>query len=180
MPRDLISLVRLYQEAANRHNLDAVASLFADEAEYELVGQEVLRGKEQVRALHAYDAGIGTQLEVTNCDLEGETVTCSITERNQWLAAAGLGPIVYREASFAYTGDRISRMTVAMDEEKIEEIGEVLYAFTPWLFDTHPDEAARIFTPEGDFVYSQENGERVVYLLREWRAAGGGPERHNH
>lgn len=177
MPRDLIALVKLYEQAANRHNLDAIDALFAADAEYELEGQDVLRGVAQLKALHAYDAGINTQLEIQDCESGENTVTCRITERNDWLSAAGLAPILYPRAEFTFAGDRIRRLKVGMDEERIQEIGDVLHDFMPWLFDAYPAASERIFTPAGDFVYSRDNGELVVRLLREWRA-GGGPAAH--
>lgn len=173
MVRDLAGLVTLFEQAANRHNLEALAALFTEDAEYELLGQDVLRGAAQLRALHAYDAGLNTVLEIADCSVDGDTVTCRMVEHNEWLAAAGLGPIVYHRATFTFAGDRIAKLTVAMDEEKVEEIGEVLHEFTPWLMDTYPREASRLFTEGGDFVYSRENGELVVRLLREWRGYRG-------
>ncbi len=170
MPDDLIALIRAYCEAANRHDLAAVAAMLTEDVTYELTGQDVLTGKERVLALHAYEAGIGAGLELRDCAVEGERVICWAVERNRWLAAAGLTEVAYSRIVYSLRDNLIHRVVASMDPESLHRLGEVMHSFLQWLAARRRQELAQLFTAEGDFVYSRENGDLAVKLLREWQA----------
>jgi hypothetical protein len=43
-----------------------------------------------------------------------------------------------------------------------------------WIKEHHPGEFAKMFTGEGQFIRSRENGERAVRLGREYRSTVSG------
>lgn len=167
---DLLAIVQQYQILHNLEMTDETMALFSEDAEFEIVGQGVLPYP-AIRAIHDYDRGINTRLAFINCEVEDNTVTCQTVEFNGWLEAAGLQPIFYTSSVFAFDGDKIARVTATMSAESAQALNQTLAAFVPWLMQARPEEASLLFSPEGLFIYSEENGERVVSLLYEWRSA---------
>ncbi len=168
---DLVSLVQAYQEAKNRQDVDAVQAMFAEDAVFELVGMGTMVGREQIRALDEYDVGINTRLEFSECVQEGNTVTCEVIETNDWLDAAGLTENIYPSSVFTFEDGLIVQITATVSPESAQAMGQTLQAFVPWIAQNHPEAMPVLFTPDNQFVYSQDNGVLVVSLLREWRAS---------
>lgn len=182
--QDLLSLVQAYQQAKNNQDVEALAAMFAGDAEFELVGMGTMVGSEQIRALDEYDVGINTWLEFSNCTEEGNTVTCDVVETNDWLDAAGLSENRYTSSVFTFEDGLITNISATLSPESAQALGQVLQAFTPWIAQNHPEAMPTLFTSENQFIYSRENGVLVVSLLREWRASSpaalpttGGPSR---
>lgn len=168
---DLLSLVQAYQEAKNRQDVEAVAAMFAEDAEFEMVGMGTMVGREQIRALDEYDVGINTRLEFSDCTQEGNTVTCDVVETNDWLDAAGLSENRYVSSVFTFENGLITRISAILSPESAQALGQTLQAFVPWIAQNHPEAMPQLFTAENQFIYSRENGVLVVSLLREWRAS---------
>ena len=55
---NLIDLVDSFLNAYNQQKADKVLAMFADDAEFELVGISKYSGKEQIRNVFEYDAGV--------------------------------------------------------------------------------------------------------------------------
>lgn len=171
--RDLVTLVKAFQEVANRHAIDAVIGMFADDAEFEIAGQVTVVGKEQIRAIFEYDAGGNTELQFFNFRSEGNTVTCQVVERNDRLKAAGFDKLLYPSCSIVFRDELIQKFTNSPEAESARSLGEVMRKFLPWIQKNYPLDYSKIFTPEGRFIRNRENGERVVSLMKEWRASQG-------
>lgn len=168
---DNVSLVQAYETAANAHDIDAVMSMFADDAVFELVGQGTLPNLEAIQAIHEYDKGINTQITLQNCTAAGQTVTCEVAEQNDWLSAAGLGEIFYPSSVFTLTETgKIQKISSTVSDEDGAAMGSVLAEFVPWLMTERPEESASLFSQDGQFIYSEENGVLVVDLLAQWQA----------
>ncbi len=167
-----VAWLEAYEAAHNAFDVDAAMALFADDAEFELVGQGTLRGLTAIRALHEYDRGIRAQVTFRDCRPGGATVTCVADEANDWLAAAGLEALVYPSSVFTFDDrGRIRRIAATLSPEGAAAMGAVLADFVPWLMAERPAEAGVLFSPEGQFIYSEANGRLVVALLGEWRGA---------
>ena len=54
--------------------MDAAAALFADRAIYMMSGGAV--GRDEIREVEDWQAGLNNRLEFTDCKTEGNTVTC--------------------------------------------------------------------------------------------------------
>jgi hypothetical protein len=87
---DLLSIVASLQDAANRHAVDEVMAMFADQAEFELTGLTRLVGKNEIRSIFEYDAGVDSNIQFINCTSTADTVTCRIVETNGRIRLAGL------------------------------------------------------------------------------------------
>ncbi len=167
---DLLRIVETYQILHNSGQVDALMELFTDDAEFELVGQTTLKG-ESLQAIHDYDTAIESRLAFINCDVQDNTVTCQTVEFNNWLEKAELQPVYYTSSVFTIENDKIAGISATMSPQSAESIGETLQAFMPWLMANRAEVASPLFTSEGAFIYSYDNGELVLQLLSEWREA---------
>ncbi len=168
---DPLERVKAYETIHNSDDIEAIMGMFAEEAVFELVGQGVLPNLEAIRAIHEYDKGIQARIAFQNCAADGLTVTCQVTEQNEWLSAAGIGAISYTSSIFTFTETgKIQKLVAAISPEDGAAIGAILAEFIPWLMAERPQESAPLFSPDGQFIYSEANGILVVELLHQWQA----------
>jgi limonene-1,2-epoxide hydrolase len=175
--KDLLTLVRKFEDAMNRHAIDEVMDMFGEGAEFEIVGISHFTGKEKIRNVFEYDTAVHTKLVFLNCTAKGDAVTCQIVERNDRLEALGIKEILYRSCIIAFKDGLISEFKATIDVGMARSVGERSSAFVDWISKHCPLQYSRMFTPDGRFIYSGENGKNVVPLMQEWRdilrAAGG-------
>lgn len=169
-PINLIHLVESFQEVVNRHDVDEILKRFAEDGEFEIVGQSKLIGKQEIRNIFDYDVGVNTKLEFINCRSEGDKVHCQILEQNDRLDAIGIRELKYDSCVFVFTDGLIQSFTAVIQSESMHHIMQTWQKFLPWIRKNYPDEYSRMFTSEGRFIYNRENGRDVVPLLREWRS----------
>jgi limonene-1,2-epoxide hydrolase len=171
--QNLVNLVQAFCEAVNRHAVAEVIAMFSDEAEFELAGLYRIVGKKQIRSVFEYDAGVHTKLEFSRFQIEGNMVKCQLVERNDRLEAIGFSKLDYPSCLLTFKERRIQKFSAKPDEESMKKIANALQGFLPWLAQKYPSDRAKMYTSEGRFIYSRENGERAVPLLREWRLSQG-------
>jgi hypothetical protein len=164
-----VNLVRSFQEAVNRHNVDEILAMFHEDAEFEIVGQSGLSGRQEIRNIFDYDVGVNTELRFINCKSEGNSVHCQILEQNDRLDAIGIRELEYASCTLVFKEGLIESFTATISDESMRYIMEKWQDFIPWITKNYPDEYSRMFTSEGRFIYNRENGRGVVPLLREWR-----------
>jgi|PlaIllAssembly_1097288.scaffolds.fasta_scaffold373949_2 ketosteroid isomerase-like protein len=167
-----LSLAQSFLAAANQYDVEKVLGMFHDNAEFELVGLYRLEGKNQIRNVFEYDAGVHTKLELLDIQVEEDTVKGKLVERNDRLDAIGFNKLDYPFCSLTFRNGRIQKFSAKADDEAIKKIGEMWKGFLPWITREYPSDRAILFTSEGKFIYNRENGKRVVTLLNEWRKGG--------
>ena len=164
-------IVQEHINAKNAHQVSVSMQYIADDAVLEIPGLEmIITGKEERRRVAEYDSVLHTILTPSEFTVHGDTVFCSIIERNDWLEAAGIPAIYYprtmhvvKDGKIVYSGGRMADSSAA-------EIGNVLGRFVPWANENRPEEMAQMMAG-GRFVYNPRNGETVVGLLHQWREA---------
>ncbi len=167
---DYLGIVRDFEKSKNRGDMEASLRYFTDDTALHFGPLGSIRGLEQIRNIHGYDLALNTQLRFEGCDVAAREVRCRVTESNDWLRTAGVESIDYDEAHFVFTerGD-IASITSTLSPDSIEEMGAAMARFDAWARTNQQERYARLFGSDGAFVYSFENGERVLSLLREWR-----------
>ena len=168
---DLLKLVEAFQNAANRHAIDEVMAMFADDAEFELEGLARLVGKKDIRSIFEYDEGVKGEIQLINCTTKTDTVSCQLVERNDRLRAAGLDKMLYPVCVLSFTNKLIRSWRAVPDPESARAFAQFWGAVRLWIAKNHPDDYARMFTPEGLFIRGRDNGERAVQLAREYRSS---------
>jgi hypothetical protein len=171
---DNLQRVMEYQEHKNQQDLDAALEMFADDASLHFGPLGSLQGREQIRGIQEYDLALNTQLQFDNCRDAKQLVSCRTTETNDWLRLADIESITYEESLFTFTSDgRIQSIAATLSPESGEMLGAAIVQFDAWARSNHPDEYAALFSQDGNFSYSYENGERVLGLLRQWHPEQG-------
>jgi hypothetical protein len=167
--KGLLNLVGAFLEATNHHAVEKIMALFNDNAEFELVGLYRVEGKEQIRNVFEYDAGVHTKLDFSGLQIEGDTVKGWLVEKNDRLEAIGFNKLDYPFCTLTFRDGRIQKFSAKADEGSIKKIVEAWQGFLPWVTQKYPADRVMLFTPEGRFIYNRGNGERVVKLLKEWK-----------
>ena len=149
--------------------------MFADDAVVDFGPLGTVRGHEQIRGIHAYDIALEATLEFSNCVQSGQSVSCEVTESNLWLKKAGIDSIRYSANRFEFGEDgKIAAVFAAITEESVRTLSQAMNEFMTWGSENQPDRFGELFDASGRFVYSGENGEKVLGLLDEWNADRAG------
>ncbi|MDJ0752536.1 MAG: nuclear transport factor 2 family protein [Ardenticatenaceae bacterium] len=168
----MIDQIKRYEKAHNAYDIEAAMAFFAQDAVFEMAGLGTLSNLDKIRALHEYDRGIHAQLSFQSCLVDDLTATCEVREKNDWATAVGMDHFYYPSSVFTFTpSGHIKKIVATMSVEDGLAVREILGEFIPWLRSERPEESQPLFTPNGEFIYSEANGILVVELLKQWRAA---------
>jgi ketosteroid isomerase-like protein len=168
------AIIREYLHAKNSHQVSTSMQYIADDAVLEIPGLGmIIKGKEKRREIAEYDSVLNTTLTPSDLTVRGDTVFCSVIERNDWLEAAGIPSVYYPSTMHVVKDGKIVYSSGRMADTSAAEIGRVLGEFVPWGNENHPETMSRMM-PGGIFIYNAQNGETVVGLLRQWREAAAG------
>lgn len=164
-----VDLVRAYQNAYNSHDLEKLLSLFAEDATFEVVGQFVFKGKENVRRVAEHDFALNIHMSIRGPTIKGDTIFCGLTETNDWLKTAGIGEAHYT-GWFVFEAGLIKLIRGQSTPETDKAFSEVLNPLIEWASKERPEQLAEMM-PEGKFVYNAENAKKSLALLRQWQEA---------
>jgi ketosteroid isomerase-like protein len=164
---DLVGLVQALEDAMSRGDLDGAMAMYADDAEFEFVGMGSLVGQEQIRGYKEYIAALNTDLQYSDCTAEGNTVTCKLTKNDDMLRKVAAGPVSHSMA-FTFADGLIKKQAVTTPPASAQILGQTSGAFLGWVKENQPGAMAKLFTAEGQFVYSGDNGALVASLIPEW------------
>ncbi len=169
-PIDNTQLIKQYQDRKNAGDLEATLAMFTPDAELHFGPLGSLQGHDAVRAIHEYDVALETIVLFDNCTASGNQVSCTVVETNEWLRLAGIAELSYDESVFSISDDgRIESVSAVLSPESGQAMGAALTTFDGWARMNRAEDYAALFSEGGDFVYSYDNGLRVLELLREWR-----------
>ncbi len=167
---DYIAIVRDFEDSKNRGDIDASLKYFTDETTLHFGPLGSVSGLEQIRGIHGYDLALNTALHFKSCVVAAKEVRCRVTESNDWLSTTGIESIDYDESLFVFDDDgQIASITSTLSAKSINDMGAAMALFDEWARTNQPEQYAELFGTDGRFVYSFENGQRVLSLLREWR-----------
>lgn len=155
----------------NEGDVEAVLDMFADNPSLHFGELGTITGLDEIRGILEYDRVLDAQLRFENCVATDRDVACRVVETNDWLGLADIESITYDENRFTFTIDgRIESVASTLSAESAEVLGKATGEFGVWASTNEPVEYAALFSEYGTFVYSEENGEKVLALLRQWRA----------
>lgn len=155
-----------YIDAANRHDLEAVRALAAEDATWYL-GSDTLVGLDAVMRPLEFDQGANTVLEVTDVSATGDTVAFDIIERNDVLTALGV-PVLHHKGRMVLEDGLIYRISPREPPLEVAAFADSVITFMQWLRTNRP-EAYDQFWPGGRFNYSRQTGEEMPGLIDEWK-----------
>jgi ketosteroid isomerase-like protein len=119
---DPVAMIMAWNDAQNARDADAALAFLADDAFITLVpppmeGDDgIFRGKEEIRAWWENLYALNGASTVSNCQVEGETVTCLLNYTDDSLKALGLDSIDNEFVVVVREG-KIQTYTATMTEE---------------------------------------------------------------
>jgi hypothetical protein len=120
---DPMSVVKAWHDALNGYDIDAALSYLADEAVITIVppldgGSGVYSGKEEIRSLYEGFLAANFSCALSNCQVEGETVTCIDTYTDDGLKSMGVDFIEGEWVATVREG-KIQSYTYTISEESL-------------------------------------------------------------
>lgn len=161
----LVERVHAMKEAHNRGDVEMELSFFADDVRCEFGESFVINGKEELRKAIEQNALLRSQMTFTDCKESGNSVTCKVTEQNDMLNDAGIGPVYYEFSEQTYEKGLIRGVRARPTQESIQMMREFREAFGQWASGTYPQEWARL----RDEGVTKENVNKWLALVRKWR-----------
>lgn len=171
---DVSSQFQRYSEASAAHDLTTLATLTADSIVWQL-GPMTLEGKAQALGPNAYDAGAQTELTYRNIEVDGNVVTFELIETNEIIRAIGMRELRHYPR-FEFKAGLVARKgpsgTKPPHEYSLAEHNRRMAPLRGWIRETHPEVLGELRDADCRFLFSEENGARMLALAREWVAAG--------
>ncbi len=110
-----------------------------------------------------------TEYDIAAPRVEGEKVYAHVTERSEWLRAAGI-PEAHYEGEFTFKGGRIEALHLEARPETRKAAEAAFAEFTDWVAREKPAYAAEVLA-EGKLRMEAEGGHRLIELMHEWKEA---------
>jgi len=129
-------LVERFPVVYNSHNVKKIVSLYSDDATFEVVGQFLLKGKNQIRDIAEYDSVLNIHMSVRNIKASGDTIFCDISETNEWLKLLEIDEAYYT-AIFIFQGGLIKHIRAEAKPETQQAFNQVLSPLMKWARDNN-------------------------------------------
>jgi hypothetical protein len=167
---NFVNIIAALEGAFNRHAVDEIMAMFTDDAVLELKGLARLVGKNEIRPIFEYDIGVNGSAQFIDCAVVNDTVSCQFVEANDRLRAAGIEHLVYAPCTISLRNSLICSWWAVPDQASTQRFDQFWGPARDWIKKNHPNDYQRIYTLEGRFIRSRENGARVVELARQYRS----------
>jgi hypothetical protein len=163
-----------YSKASASHDLETLESLTGDDIVWQL-GPYRLEGKEEALGPNRYDAGVQTTPVYRNVRVDGHVVEFELIESSEIIRAVGMKDLQHFPR-FEFEDGLVTRKSGPWREvspnRSMAEFNRRMVPFRQWIREVHPEAIARLVDTDRNFVFSQENGELMLSLAREWLAVG--------
>ena len=167
MGRDPREVVEALQLAVNARDVDAAVALFDDDAAVSIPALGPRQGKEQIRELFDFCAGIEVRWELTDYGIDESVVRCTADQYDGWAIAAGLAPLRYQSFSVTVADGLISSLAASWSQTTNVALGRMVEKFTPWAIENHPE----LYSTDGDFKYTYDSGAGYIKAMQEFLAS---------
>lgn len=159
-----------YLAASEDHDLQTLRAMTADEIVWRL-GPWTLEGKDQAMVLHYADLVNHTVLTARDVVVRGDTVECTLIERNDATRAEGPDSLVHYPRYVFRDGLVILKEAWRRDPG-LAESNRHSAPFRAWVRDTHPDALAIILDSTGAPRWTRDAIDKTHQLHDAWIAAG--------
>lgn len=161
----LVKRIKAMEEAHNSGDVEMELSFFADDVRCDFGGSFVINGKEELRKVVEGNSIFNSQMTFTDCKEKGNTVTCKVTEQNDMLKAAGIGPVYYEFSEHVFENGLIKGLKAGPSEEYVFALKEFREDFGQWIFKNRPQESTELKTTG----ITKNNVNKWLALIRQWR-----------
>lgn len=170
---DQLAAVKAWADAIYRGDVDAALSYFTDDGKY-LVGEPAY-GKDCMRQVFNWLAGLETKWEFLECLPDGDSITCSMIVLDGCRAASGPTGLPVK-ATFTLQDGKIKSVKGSTAGPEWNDYWSFFGAVRSWTSDNRAREFASLIDLEAGEdgeagVYRKEAGAMMVKLCREYAAA---------
>lgn len=159
---DHIKLLKAYEEASNRHDIDGCTAMFTEDGSIVLMG-DVFAGRDAIRAAHEYDKASQTFVKFLNPQVDGNVIRCAFWNQHELGRAIGDDGMT-GSAEFTFEGELIKKFDILPpSEEERSRFREKAGDTFKWLRANHPGILAKT---QG---FDRSAGEAVFKLAELWR-----------
>jgi hypothetical protein len=166
---DLLSLVRAYEEVFNRHDLEAVVALFADDAVLQsawIIGIY----KADIKIQHDFVFGLNQTIQNSECNVVKDTVTCKALVRDDCIKAAGIDGYHYTSVEYVFEDMKIYRVTGTESSDDGQTMTGFYDGMFGWSGAHRPEENSKLSDSNGSPIVNRETGKIYVKLCQEYAA----------
>ncbi len=172
-PANPVSFVEKFNALKNRHRIAAALEFLSDDCVLEKRGLLKLEGKAKIGEFYGYEKALRTRLVFADYRFtQGERtglVTCRAFEQNAFQTAAGLPEYVYTSWEYTLADGRIRQIVATRSEETARAVSDFNAFFQSWL-SVHPEAMKQLVGADGKAIYSPENAELIVSLVKRYIA----------
>lgn len=166
-PRELFDR---YLAASNAHDLDKLEAITAEDVMWQL-GPWTLQGKEKALGPHYSDLLNHTRLEARDVVVRGDTVECTLIERNDATRAYGPDSLTHYPR-YVFEGDLLKIKESWKPEKSFAELNRHAAPFRAWVRQVRPEAITVILDSTGTPRWTREAAEKTHEMLNAWIAAG--------
>ncbi len=164
----LVKNLRAYKQAHNAHDVNKAMSFYSDDIRFDMVGSWIKKGKDEIRELEEWDAAVNSYLEFTDIEVKGDTIKCKAIEKNDLFTASGIQKLEYESVIFVFQDGLIKEVKAKQTEESLKNMESVFKKFIEWA-STEKTKELEELKKKGEFIFTPENAEKWLSLVREWR-----------
>jgi hypothetical protein len=161
----LVERIKAMEESHNSGDIEMELSFFADDVRCDFGEYFVINGKEELRKIVEGNSIFNSRMTFTDCKEKGNTVTCKVTEYNDMLKAAGIGPVYYELSEHVFENGLIKALRARPAEENVRALKEFREGFGQWVSENRPQESTELKTTG----ITKKNVHKWLALIRQWR-----------
>ncbi|MCB2200587.1 hypothetical protein KQI63_14375 [bacterium] len=158
-----------YLRAHNAHDPELALTHVADSIHYEIVGEWTMDGIDALRQMEQWDAAMNSELDGSNYQMSGDTVWFDMVEKTDWLNAAGIGSLEYKQVRAVAKQGKITDFRITRDPAIGKQMGETFSSIISWANENDRQAALDSLMPEGEFVWTADTAPLFIELTKEWR-----------
>lgn len=166
---DMTNHLRGYEQAHNGHDVERALSYLTDDITFEMVGSWIREGKDEMREYEGWDAAINSNLSFRDIRKHGDTIICSLVERNDWFRLVGIDAIEYEWVRITFRNGKISSIVAQLSEQSHKAALQEFQSFISWASSERIYELVELMHG-AEFVFRKDNAPAWLKLLQEWRS----------
>jgi len=167
---DLIGLVNAYEEAVNRHDLDATMAMFADKSMYQWGDWKSALAKQDISDLHNFFFETNEDVQNTGCTVEGFVVKCQAVFRSDCTVSAGMEGEHFTFVEYTFENGKIRLVRAIGLREDHVTLDNFYTSLLDWGSKNYQEEYSKL-NSGGAFLFNQETGNIMSMLCKEFDAA---------
>ncbi|TFG67002.1 MAG: nuclear transport factor 2 family protein [Gemmatimonadales bacterium] len=159
-----------YLAASIAHDFETLEAMTADDIVWRL-GPWTLIGADEALSPHYADLVNHTTLVIRDVEVRGDTVECTIIERNDATRAHGPDSLVHY-VRYVFGAGQVRIKEPWAPSPSIAELNRRAEPFRSWVRESHPEAIAVILDSSGTPRWTRDAVEKVHEMREAWISAG--------